>query len=465
MASDDPSSRPVPDAADEVSGGHSPEPPRTVEEFLRAVLRSRVVSRDALLEALRDMPREQRGDMQAVSQHLVKKGKLSRFQASKIRKGAGRGLLMGPYQILAPIGRGGMGTVYMARDERSSELVALKVLPPNRARGEERLLARFQREMEISRRVAHPHLAWTYETGQRHGVHYIAMEYIPGKNLSRLISEEGPLRLPRAARLMAEVAAGLEHAHNQGLVHRDLKPSNIVITPNDHAKVLDLGLALVTGEQGSEVVVGGHNYIVGTMDYIAPEQTVDAAHVDCRSDIYSLGCTLYFALTGRPPFPGGSSRDKVRRHRGDEPESLLILQPSLPAGFVRVVEKMMAKNPDDRYPSAAAVEEELRNWASGETVLPLDRREDAPYAEALAVLREVEPSGDYSLPEGPDSLPGEDSSGGQRRRSSSSIALPPLSEEPAAPWPPWALTLLLALGLSLTLLVLLILLFGWLVGP
>ncbi len=370
----------------------------TVEGFLKTVLKSRLLDREQLQEALRDVPKSQRDDARALADHLIRKGKLSRFQAVKLLNGHGRGLLLEHYQVLAPIGRGGMSTVYLARDDRSGELVALKMLTPNRWRNRERLLTRFQREMELSRRVAHPHLAWTHECGLCLGIHYIAMEYIPGKNLSRIIAESGPLTVPRAARLMAEVASGLEHAHNQGLIHRDLKPSNIMVTPNDRAKVLDLGLALIQGEEEEESVVGGQTYIVGTMDYIAPEQTTDAAAVDGRADIYSLGCTLYYALSGKLPFPGGSSRDKVRRHRSEAPIPLAQLAPSVAPGFVEVVERMMAKDPSQRPPSAAAVEAELRAWSSEEAVLPLDRRDDPWYVEAVTHLQNIEPSTDYSLP-------------------------------------------------------------------
>ncbi|HZV04035.1 MAG TPA: serine/threonine-protein kinase [Gemmataceae bacterium] len=370
----------------------------TVEGFLKTVLRSGLLDRGQLQEALRDVPLNRRDDPQALADHLVRKGKLSRFQASRILKGIGRGLLLSHYQVLAPIGRGGMSTVYLARDDRSGELVALKLLPPSRWRDQERLLARFQREMELSRLVAHPHLAWTHESGFCMGVYYIAMEYIPGKNLSRIVAEGGPLKVPRAARLMAEVASGLEHSHNQGLIHRDLKPSNIMITPNDHAKVLDLGLALIEGEEAAQDVIGGQGYIVGTMDYIAPEQTTDSTAVDGRADIYALGCTLYFALTGRPPFPGGTGRDKIRRHRQEEPTPLRELAPDVPVGFARLIERMMAKDPAQRPPSAVAVEDELRAWTSGDTVLPLDRREDAWYVQAVSALQTTEPSTDYSLP-------------------------------------------------------------------
>ncbi|HWG42583.1 MAG TPA: serine/threonine-protein kinase [Gemmataceae bacterium] len=370
----------------------------TVEGFLKTVLKSGLLDRAQLQDALRDVPKEQRDDPHALAEHLVRKGKLSRFQAGKILRGTGKGLLLGHFQVLSPIGRGGMSTVYLARDERSGELVALKLLPPSRWRNEERLLARFQREMELSRRVAHPHLAWTYESGICQRVYYLAMEYIPGKNLARVVAGGGPLSVPRAARLMAEAASGLEHAHNQGLIHRDLKPSNIMVTPNDHAKVLDLGLALMQGEKAEERVIGGQGYIVGTMDYIAPEQTTDSAAVDGRADIYSLGCTLYFALTGQPPFPGGTSRDKVMRHRGEEPTPLLRLAPCVPPGFARLIQQMMAKNPAERPSSAVAVEEELRAWATDDTMLPLDCREDAYYEQSIAVLQEAEPSAEYNLP-------------------------------------------------------------------
>jgi serine/threonine protein kinase len=378
-----------------------PSPPTglpTVEGFLKTVLKSGLLDRRQLQEALSDVPKEKRNDPHALADHLVRKGKLSRFQASKLLRGSGKGLLLGHYQVLAPIGRGGMSTVYLARDERSGELVALKVLTPSRWRNRERLLARFQREMELSRRVAHPHLAWTYESGFCLGIYFIAMEYIPGKNLSRTVAENGPLKVPRAARLMAEVASALEHAHNQGLIHRDLKPSNIMITPNDHAKVLDLGLALMEGEEAEQDVIGGQGYIVGTMDYIAPEQTTDATGVDGRADLYSLGCTLYFALSGQPPFPNGSSRDKMRRHRQEEPRPLRELVPDVPLGFARLIERLMAKDPNQRPPSAVAVEEELRAWAIGEAVLPLDRQEDREYVEAVSTLQNREPSAEYSLP-------------------------------------------------------------------
>jgi serine/threonine protein kinase len=370
------------------SGVESP----TADLFLKSVLRSGLMNRDQLKAALRGVPKDRRTDPRALADHLVRKGKLSRFQAGKLLEGTALGLVLGPFQILAPIGRGGMGTVYLARDSRSGQLLALKILPPKKAREEERLLSRFRREMEMSQKVAHPHLAWTCEVGVCNGVYYIAMEYIPGKSLYRLVNEIGPMPVARAAALFAEIASALDHAHHQGLVHRDMKPSNVLITPHNHAKVLDLGLAIMEGEVTKDRrVTGGQGYIVGTMDYIAPEQADDASKATARSDIYALGCSLYFTLTGQPPFPGGTNKDKIRRHRTEEPAPITSVSPAIPAGFAAIVHKMISKKPEERFASAAEVREELLKWVSGEPVLPLDKPEDTDFHDAVVTLETAEP--------------------------------------------------------------------------
>ncbi|MBO0700605.1 MAG: serine/threonine protein kinase, partial [Zavarzinella sp.] len=302
-----------------------------------------------------------------------------------------QGLVLGPYQILSPLGKGGMGTVYLARDSRRPEgrkaLVALKVLPPKRAREEDRTLARFLREMDLAQRVGHPNLTRTFEAGDIGGVHYIAMEYIRGLSLSRLVGEHGPVGVARAARLFAEVADGLGHAHEKGLIHRDLKPANIMVTPRGHAKVLDLGLALAVGEELPEdkSIVGGQGYVVGTMDYIAPEQVYDSTQVDARSDLYALGCSLYFALTGQPPFPGGTSVQKMKRHRSEYAEPISDLNPTVPAEFSRVVARLMEKDPRRRYQTAAAARDALRAWAEPGSISE-DRDPDQTEAEVVQEL-------------------------------------------------------------------------------
>jgi tRNA A-37 threonylcarbamoyl transferase component Bud32 len=338
--------------------------PLTVEAFLKTVLRSGLLTSQQLQVALQPVPPERLADAKFLADHLVQTGKLSRFQANKLLVGVVKGLVLGPFHMLAPIGKGGMGAVYLARDSRSQQLVAVKALPPKRAKAEERLLARFRREMEICQRVTHPNVARTFEVGVDDDVHYIAMEYIPGNNLYKLVSEQGALPVARAARLFQEVCLGLEHAHSQGLIHRDIKPSNIIITPDDHAKVLDLGLAMMQGEvQADRTVVGGQGYIVGTLDYLAPEQADDAFTVDLRSDIYALGCTLYFALTKQPPFPGGNALQKLLRHRTDTSVSVCRLNPEAPPEMAALVDKMMAKRKEERFATCAQVREALAAWA------------------------------------------------------------------------------------------------------
>jgi len=359
----------------------------SVEVFLKSALKSGLINGPQLEETLRALHPPQRDDAGAVAASLVKQGRLSSFQAEKLLQGAPLGLVLGPYQILAPVGKGGMGTVYLARDVRTLKLLALKILPPKKAREEERTLARFRREMELCQKVAHQHLTQTYESGVFQGVYYIAMEFLPGKSLYRLVTEEGPLTVARAARLFSEVALGLDHAHKRGLIHRDMKPSNIMVTPRDHAKVLDLGLAIVEGETVVDrEVVGGHGYIVGTMDYLAPEQAGDSTNVDPRSDIYSLGCSLYFALTGRPPFPGGDKIAKITRHRWSQPDRLITLSPAIPAGFAVIVERMMAKAPAQRFQTAWEVYKELQKWIGHEPALPMDTPSDTSFKHAIAEL-------------------------------------------------------------------------------
>lgn len=354
-----------------------------VDDFLKKVMRSGLLHRDQLQNALRSLAKERREDVAAVIEHLIDRGKLTRFQVHKLEQGITLGLVLGPYQIQVPLGRGGMGTVYLALDTRTEQHVALKILPPKIARTEGRLLARFQREMELSQKVKDPHLARTVEAGVFQNIHFIAMEFIPGQTLYRVVAGQGPMPVPRAAHLFAETASALAHAHGQGVIHRDMKPSNIMITPHDHAKVLDLGLAFTEGEEVDDIeVVGGKGYIVGSIDYMAPEQTRDPTNIDIRADIYALGCCLYFALTGKPPFPYGSVYDKVKAHRHDAEEPIRNKYPQVPEAFAAIVHKMLAKNPSDRYASAVEVESALASWREG-TPLALDTPGDEDYQKAV----------------------------------------------------------------------------------
>ena len=275
-------------------------PPLPPADFLVAVVKSRLLARPDLDAALGRLPFAAGRSARAVADHLVAAGALTEYQAEKLLQGLWQGLVLGPYRVLAPLGRGGMATVYLARAQgaggRGQEtgqgpLVALKVLPPQKAK-EERALARFRREMELGRGLAHPHIARTLDAGEADGVHFIAMEYVPGRTLKQVVIEAGPLPVPATARVFADAAAGLSHLHTRGLIHRDLKPSNLMVRPDGRAMLLDLGLALRVDEDlpDDPGVVGGRGYILGTMDYIAPEQAVDATDVGPRADLYALGC-------------------------------------------------------------------------------------------------------------------------------------------------------------------------------
>lgn len=373
-----------------------PLPEAPADRLLRALRKSGLLPAVRIDQLVATAPKGVVRDPDKLGEYLVGHGVVTHFQVTKLKQGTFQGLALGPYHILSPLGKGGMGTVYLARDTRKPDgrkaLIALKVLPPKRAREEDRTLARFLREMDMAQRVGHPHLTRTFEAGDIGGVHYIAMEYIRGESLRRLVGDHGPLSVARAAHLFAEVADGLGHAHETGLVHRDLKPSNIMVTPNGHAKVLDLGLALAVDEELPEdkTIVGGQGYVLGTMDYIAPEQVDDPTGVDARADLYAMGCSLYFALTGQPPFPGGTSQEKMRRHRTEHPDPLTDFNPTVPIEFARVVQKLMEKAPARRYPTAKSVRDALRPWAAADPETPNDVDPDQTEAEVVLELERTQ---------------------------------------------------------------------------
>ena len=408
----------------------APNPPRPTDgaapgsdAFQQTLLRSQLLDRPRLDLLLANAPEPVRGSPHALADHLIAAGELTHYQAEKLLRGLWQGLVLGSFRILAPLGRGGMGTVYLAHDSRiassvpGSALIALKILPPKRAREEAKTLARFRREMELGKVVAHPNIARTIETGEVGGVHYIALEFVAGQSLKQAVTSRGPLSLPVVARVFADVCAGLAHAHSRGLIHRDLKPANIMVTPSGRGKVLDLGLAILVGEAlpADPSIVGGQGYILGTMDYIAPEQAENATDVSPKSDLYAAGCSLYFALTGAPPFPGGTSLQKMKWHRTGDAEPIRLLNPSVSPEAARLVERMMAKHPADRPDSAAEVERELHGWINAaaeearraepttvrEVVAVVDARENAPTlwdADPLPLDDAPEP---LSLPEDP----------------------------------------------------------------
>ena len=362
--------------------------------FLKTILRSGFSTGSSSRRPCSAVPARPTQDPEAVAEHLVKLGKLSRFQARKLLKGTAKGLVLGPFRVLAPIGKGGMGTVYLARDHRTGQHARRSKDPaPKRAHERRAAAGPFPpgNGDVPARRPSAPRLDVRGRESARTST-TSPWSTSRARACTAWWPSRGRWRCLVTARLFARNRLGPRHAHSQGLIHRDLKPSNILITPHDHAKVLDLGLALVQGEvAGKREVVGGAG-LRGRARWTTsrPEQATDAAGVDRRSDIYALGCTLYFALTGRPPFPGGTALEKIQRHRKDEPVPIAAAEPGSSGRFRRPGAKDDGQEPRPPLPLAAEVREKLLPWASGGVVLPLDHQGDREYQQAVAELESAE---------------------------------------------------------------------------
>jgi WD40 repeat protein len=258
------------------------------------------------------------------------------------------------YRVVRLLGAGGMGVVYEAEHRVMQRPFALKVIKPaytaNAAARE-----RFRREVLAAARLSHPNIVATTDAEDAGETLFLVMEYVAGTDLGRLVQERGPLPVDRACAYVRQAAVGLQYAFEQGMVHRDLKPHNLMLTPDGRVKILDFGLAWFASEVPSAASLTGTGVVLGTVDYIAPEQADNAHQADIRSDIYSLGCTLYHLLAGQPPFPTGTPIQKVLAHREKKPQPLTELCPDLPEGFMPVLERMMAKNPGHRYQTPAEV--------------------------------------------------------------------------------------------------------------
>ena len=286
---------------------------------------------------------------------LMLKGVLTREQATWILEGKVDDYKVGEYRILDILGTGGMGWLYVAVNETSGEKAAVKVISKHM---ENDYITRFKLEAKAGLMLNHPNIVRTIKLGETDEIWYVGMELVEGISLQELIGRQGCIPWPQACSLIAQAAAGLQHAHEKGLVHRDVKPGNLLVKKNGTVKVLDFGLALVgRGEDGEEfmlAMISGQG-CVGTADYIAPEQTLDSFQVGPQADIYSLGCTLYCALTGMVPFPGESVSKKLRAHRTKTARPVREIKPEVPVAVEEIVAKMMARKVSERYATAAEV--------------------------------------------------------------------------------------------------------------
>lgn len=341
----------------------------TVDSFLDLLQQSGLVS-DAQMLILKSefsgQDKVKPETPRVLADELVKRGILTEWQADMLAQGKHRGFRLGSYRILRPLGQGGMSKVFLAEHEMMHRRCAIKVLP-SKYQEDPDLLRRFHVEARAIAALDHPHIVRAYDFAKdvKYGkeIPYLVMEYVEGQDLRRMIDEQGPMDYRKAADLIAQAAEGLSHAHEAGFVHRDIKPANLLVDPNGVLKILDLGLASATFEgedawQGTE----GEQSAVGTADYVAPEQVMDSRGVDGRADIYSLGFTFYFLLTGKRPFPKSTLVELLMAHRVENPEPLGKLRPDVPLELVSIVEQMTAKNPALRFQTAKDVAERLRAW-------------------------------------------------------------------------------------------------------
>jgi serine/threonine protein kinase len=325
-------------------------------------------------------------DAARLARELIAAGRLTPYQASAIYQGKAKGLAIGSYLILDKLGAGGMGMVFKAQHRRMKRVVALKLLPPSVTKDRTAVL-RFHREAQAAAQLSHPNIVAALDADEFRGLHFLVMEFAEGSDLSRLVRSRGPMAIDRAIDCVVQAARGLGEAHARGIVHRDIKPSNLLLTPGGTVKVLDLGLARIGPFHESE---GGverdsalthSNAMMGTVDYMSPEQAYNPRLADHRSDIYSLGCALYFLLTGQPPYPGLTMMERLLAHRERPIPSIRDDRPGAPPALEATVRRMMAKTPEERQATMAEV---IADLETSRAALPegLDEPSIAPRSES-----------------------------------------------------------------------------------
>jgi serine/threonine protein kinase len=289
---------------------------------------------------------------------LIQDGFLNRWQVEQLKEGRTK-FTLGPYRIVDSIGKGGMGHVFKGEHELLGRVEAIKVLPKDRTSRE--TIESFQREIRAQAQLDHPNLVRVSYAGLDGDTYFLVTEYVPGTDLRHLVRRHGRLTMHEAATIIAQAAHGLDHAHKSGLVHRDVKPGNLLVTPEGKTKVIDLGLAWYLHRGAETEAYAGK--LVGTADYLAPELIRAPGDPLPASDIYSLGCTLYYAVTGKVPFPGGRTSEKLRRHLEEAPLNPRRFNPDLSDMFLDVMADMMEKDPVRRLRSMESVIERLRPWS------------------------------------------------------------------------------------------------------
>jgi len=359
---------------DAAGGSPIPAGVATLEEFARSLVEIGLIDEAELEFYAADSAEGVLG----LSRALVTAGKLTPYQAAAIYQKKSRGLLVGNYVILGKLGQGGMGVVFKARHRRLGRVGALKLLPPSFARDRDAVM-RFRREVEAAGKLKHPNLVAAQDADEDRGVHFLVMDYVEGHDLDRMVRDRGPMAVTQAVDCLIQAARGLEAAHAQGIIHRDIKPANLMLDSSGTVRVLDLGLARIVdaanpyGKSTKGRLTQSGMYM-GTVDYMAPEQAEDSHRVDHRADIYSLGCTLYYLLTGQEPFMGETVLKKLMAHMERPAPSLRHARRDVPSSLDAAYLSMMAKRPEDR---PASMTEVVALLQASKTAPELEKRTEA----------------------------------------------------------------------------------------
>jgi serine/threonine protein kinase len=334
-----------------------------LEKFVKQLEDSGILAGDTLKDFLppKNMPK----DAQELALELVRQKKLTRFQAEEVSKGKGKSLVLGNYVLMEKIGAGGMGQVFKARHRRMNRLVAVKLLPAAMTR-DAAAIARFEREVHAAAKLRHSNIVAADDADQANGVHFLVMELVDGSDLSALVKKNGPFPVDLAVDYIRQAAKGLEFAHAEGVVHRDIKPANLLLDKKGTVKILDMGLARLSldGNDAPQADLTSTGTIMGTVDYMAPEQALDTRTADARADIYALGCSLFYLLTGKATYDGYTLMQKLLAHREQPIPSLGSVRADLREQLETVFKKMVAKKLEDRYQTMTEVISALERCGS-----------------------------------------------------------------------------------------------------
>ncbi len=345
----------------------------TATNFVEIVRQSQLVAGDALESAVADfMPKSpsaapgKEATAAEMARHLIRRSLLTTWQAEKLLSGKHKGFFLGKYKLLEPLGAGGMSFVYLAENQLLGQRRAVKVLPKSKI-SDSSYLERFYREARAAAQLNHPNIVRTFDIDQQGDQHYMVMEYIEGEDLSSLVKRVGPLSIDKAVDYLKQAATALQHAHQAGLIHRDIKPGNLLLDKHGQVKLLDMGLAKFSG-QSSDLTIVHNETLMGTADFLSPEQALNSHLVDLRTDIYSLGGTFYYLVAGHPPFPEGTVAQRLVRHQSVDPPTLDLVRPDCPSFLSQLCQWMMRKKTDERCRDCGEVLAWLEKWHANPSV-------------------------------------------------------------------------------------------------